>query len=185
MNARPGHVRRTLFSASARPDRNRRATTRDGELVGRRSRSFRTRDVSVASVRSASARRPASTAVTPRSMICMVELFGTSSPSTRACASASAAAPVASSVRVRSKWVADESRIGLQNLLEQLDRLLIAPREVVDAAESRQDDRGQRVDLTRAQHFCRSRDRSVRARRDTSRTSAAFGHDPDSGRAPA
>ena len=47
----------------------------------------------------------------------------------------------------------DESRIGLQHLLEQLDRLLIAPGQVVDAAESRQDDRRQRVNLTRAQHL--------------------------------
>ena len=47
----------------------------------------------------------------------------------------------------------EESRIGLQNLLEQLDGLLIASGKVVYAAESRKHDRGQRVDLTRAQHL--------------------------------
>ena len=36
---------------------------------------------------------------------------------------------------------ADESRIGLQHLLEQLDRLSMASGQVVDAAESGQDDR--------------------------------------------
>ena len=102
-----------------------------------------------------------------------VELFGTSSASRSSCAVPSAASPSRQQRDDQTEMGPDESRIGLQHLLEQLERLLIASGEVVNAAESETTTETAGRPHARAASP-RKRDRGVRARRETSRTSAAW-----------